>query len=1006
MVLLVAYVVVRDPEPTADGRPDSRAPSASTDLLDEVYSRFDPQHPGRGVTDYPGATVEDIAKSYAMIVLAELERSRHGIRPDLPDLVEPAGRWLLDNADLNEDGAIGWGLPVAWDAYGDGSENPAGTVYAISTGIAADALMSWMEVDPEAPSKEIVETLSTALDNFARAPTTPDGLIPYSLEPSDRPYDTFNSAAYVAGQMQRFARYAPDPTLAKRLTDSADATVASLVRNHRMSPANSWYWRYSIQEDNANDMPHASYIIEGMGTYVREGGALAAKVDMPRVVSHLHDFFADGGRPRAWPTFQTDLDRPPRLYDVGIALSIACAEPDVAPLADDLLGIVDTYRAPGDAGFFKYPVGTPDQEALVVNEYEAYIWRGLVACEADEATQGVGAAARQRRSSALGEAAPATSGTVPFVRVGTGTDVSEVSFTDGRSTLDLPWPPGRRVVEDGLVVQAIDDGAGGALLTRGFPDNDLILVTLDRSGARVGELDIQVSDDSASMLRAATFHRGILYVVHYDNPSLTNHLTRFERRDGAYVALDDSLALPSFEDPTGGTYEMIPAVFLLPAGDSLHLVAGTLHATIDAGGTLVEARIPNCLRAVEAVAMPEGPVVLCQQVEERGPGAPFELRGPDGVDLPQLDGAMGTPFRVRVERGRVLLSLADTSSALAEMLRFDIERTNAGWLEYGTDNVEGRVPWSQVYYLNGFLDFLLLAGDEDSRWTSLSPLLQGMRTRLDQEVAIADRHWRDGRFETRAFTVDRSLALFAVQTSRLLLLLQRYAGELPDPSSMPGHRRLRSDVSDLAGHIEVMADQGQEAWWWPRGVPYLMWPKGSAFTFDGLNVPFNHQNEWAYAVTRAGKGRQPRADAHAIVSQFLRRVAPDGRLPLTGTWDYWWGQAYDGWNEEDDISTNTPEYDGDHLAAVKSFRSIDVMGALANASALDPATRVHLRSSAATLVAQDKLYPFVAYELRRAGVEVELPDEVVRRYLRVSSPWEIQNAAWAYSAELERLHAR
>lgn len=384
LLSLVAYVAVRVPESESspDGRSVSGSASTATNLIEEVYGRFDTDLPGRGVTDYPGATVEDIPKSYAMIVLAELERSRRGIRPDLANLARPAARWLLDNAALNVNGTVGWGLPVAWDAYGDGSENPADTVYSISTGIAADALITWMETDPGAPSDEIITTVSEALEAFARAPTTPDGLLPYSLQGSDQPYDTFNSAAYLAGQMQRFAKYA-DPPLRKRLKDSADATVASLVRSHLTSPTRSWYWQYSLQEDNSNDMPHAGYIIDGLNTYVREDGALSGQVDLPRVVGHLQDFFEKSGRPRAWPTFQTNLDRPPRLYDVGIALHLTCSEPALASLTDDLLGVIDTYRASNDAGFYKYPVGTPDQQALVVNEYEAYLWRGLVSCASE-----------------------------------------------------------------------------------------------------------------------------------------------------------------------------------------------------------------------------------------------------------------------------------------------------------------------------------------------------------------------------------------------------------------------------------------------------------------------------------------------------------------------------------------------------------------------------------------------------------------------------------------------
>lgn len=983
--------------PSVRSNPSQSTPSVPP-LIDSVYARFDPRFPGRGVTDYPGNTVEDIPKSYAMILLAELDRRRHNIRPDLPNLARTAGRWLLDNAHLNADGATGWGVPVAWDAYGDGSENPENTVYSISTAIVADALISWMEASPRAPERRIVRTLSAALDEFARARRTPDQLLPYSLERSDRPYDTFNSAAYLAGQMQRFAKYATSPALARRLERAADATVASLVRNHRTSPTNSWYWQYSKQEKTANDMPHASYIIDGLRTYVRESGRLAGRVDRRAVVRHLRDFFDGSGRPRAWPFFQRDIDLPPRLYDLGIALHLTCTEPTLGALTGRLRATIHSYRSRD--GFLKFPEGTPDQQALVVNEYEAYLWRGLVSCA--KATR-IRRKAQEARASAGARRGPASD--VPFVVVGSGRTRTDLTFAGGRSTLTLPWSPRRRVTEDGLVLQAIDDSAGGVLITRNHPENDLSVVTLDRRGERAARpMRVEVTAGSAPMLRAAMLRDGVLHLVYYDNPTLQNYLARYVRRPQGYVAVGDPEPLPSFEDPSGGTYEMIPAVFLVQNRNSAHLIAGTLQATINDGPVTTE-RIENCTRALEAIATPQGPVTLCAQRTERGPGAPFELHGPDGLPLPAIDAASGIPFGLHTADGEVRLRFASSPRSLAAMLRFDLQRTNAGWLEYGTDNVEGRIPWSQIYYLNGFLDFLLLADDVPGRWKAFAPVLAGMRTRLDQELPTAMRHWQHGRYATRAFTVDRSPALFAVQTSRLLLVADRYATELRGTRRLPEARSLRAAVATLAGHIEILTRRGQDPRWLSPGTPHLKWPKGSAFPFDGLNVPYNHQNEWAYALARVTSSERSSGVARAIVSHFLQRVAPAGRLPRTGTWDYWWGQAYDGWTKADGVSTNTPEYPGDHIAAGMSFRSIDTMSALAVAPMLDRATRSHLRSSAARLIRRDKLYPFVNYELRRAGSEVRLPTAVARRYLRVSSPWELQNAAWAYAAELARLRS-
>ena len=80
---------------------------------------------------------------------------------------------------------------------------------------------------------------------------------------------------------------------------------------------------------------------------------------------------------------------------------------------------------------------------------------------------------------------------------------------------------------------------------------------------------------------------------------------------------------------------------------------------------------------------------------------------------------------------------------------------------------------------------------------------------------------------------------------------------------------------------------------------YLKWPKGSAFPFDGLNVPYNHQNEWANSILDTLQvggvlhADEKRAEqiAMEIIEQFLSAVAPNNLLPPERMWPYWWGQG-------------------------------------------------------------------------------------------------------------------
>ncbi|WP_382327671.1 hypothetical protein ACFJGX_02690 [Hydrogenophaga sp. UC242_50] len=292
----------------------------------DLHERINPAHPGRGTTDYPGNTAEDVPKSYAMVLLAELDRMDAGLKPESRNMAAAAGRWLLDHADENGDGVIGWGVPVAWDAYGDGSINPANTEYTISTAIVVDALLTWSERDADAPAREIMDIIDRSLQPYLdKAMRTPSGLVPYSLRVSDRPYDTFNPAAYLAGQLQRFSRKTQDPVRQMQLRTVADDTMRSLLEYRQNSPLKGrWYWNYSVQEEVANDLPHAGYIIDGIRTYIAYEGLLGEQFDRFAVLAHLRDFPVGGETVRAWPSFRRDVRHSRALVRPGL-----CAAPRV-----------------------------------------------------------------------------------------------------------------------------------------------------------------------------------------------------------------------------------------------------------------------------------------------------------------------------------------------------------------------------------------------------------------------------------------------------------------------------------------------------------------------------------------------------------------------------------------------------------------------------------------------------------------------------------------------------
>ena len=345
----------------------------------DLRSKLDPQFPGRGVTDYPGNTIKDVPKGYAMILKAELLAPK-STTATISNIASAAARFLIEHSDERMDGFPGWGVPVAWDPYSDGSVNPANTKYTISTAIVADALLDWIEADNTAPREKVVALVrQSILPYLDEGVLSPSGLLPYSLEAVDRPYDTFNPAGYLAGLLQRYSALESDPAVRERIRAVADKTVAVHIANKRLTANGSWYWHYSIHEHVPNDLAHAGYIIHGLSQYAEHGGALGSQLDVPAIERHLADFIDPNTKQVvAWPSFRKDANTPARSYDIGMGLFLVCHR-GLTALVPAYMASLPNYRTPTGA-YLKYPP-KPGQVDLAVNEYEAYILLGLSACQ-------------------------------------------------------------------------------------------------------------------------------------------------------------------------------------------------------------------------------------------------------------------------------------------------------------------------------------------------------------------------------------------------------------------------------------------------------------------------------------------------------------------------------------------------------------------------------------------------------------------------------------------------
>lgn len=276
-----------------------------------LVDRFDPHFPGRGLDAYTPTIESDHAMAYALVASAESHRYRFTGENRARQSAIQAADWLVEHRDPDGDGVIGWGLPFAWDAFGDGSINPANATYTITTALAIQALLDVHRVsgDPELLGLALAAA-HTMLDSaYTRTPY--EAWFHYSPAESDA-FPVFNISAMMVGQLQRLASVETD------LAIEADLVATHLLNAGREDAAGRIYWPYSAPgapgDDRENDLVHAAYIVQGLADYARYGGNL--DVDVGSLYTSLTAFLMEDGGISEMP----HETRPARDWGVGAAL--------------------------------------------------------------------------------------------------------------------------------------------------------------------------------------------------------------------------------------------------------------------------------------------------------------------------------------------------------------------------------------------------------------------------------------------------------------------------------------------------------------------------------------------------------------------------------------------------------------------------------------------------------------------------------------------------------------
>ncbi|HWR14178.1 MAG TPA: hypothetical protein VN577_05090 [Terriglobales bacterium] len=275
--------------------------SASSEYL-QLLSRFSVESPGFG----PDAFFEDISDqpmAVGLLLQAEDLRYRATYTDDSKTRIRAAVRWLFTHADDDHDGTPGWGLPEPWDAFSDGSSNPANQPYTITTALALEGLLDaaaspelWNSQD-RAAIQELVKQVVMTWCEKAWSTRESGGFFWYSTSVLDAKFVP-NVSAMMSGVGARLLREHPNWLSVedrKLLRTRIDDSVRSIINTATIrDQAPFWTYNVPVDHPDPNDLVHHVYILWGLEVYRAGGGTVPIPWMRADALRSIRMFWRDG----------------------------------------------------------------------------------------------------------------------------------------------------------------------------------------------------------------------------------------------------------------------------------------------------------------------------------------------------------------------------------------------------------------------------------------------------------------------------------------------------------------------------------------------------------------------------------------------------------------------------------------------------------------------------------------------------------------------------------------
>lgn len=264
------------------------------------------------------------------------------------------------------------------------------------------------------------------------------------------------------------------------------------------------------------------------------------------------------------------------------------------------------------------------------------------------------------------------------------------------------------------------------------------------------------------------------------------------------------------------------------------------------------------------------------------------------------------PYGLIYSEGAVKYRLADDADSFRNLLEFDFYRmNNNGLIDVGVNNLEGRIAWSQAYYLNGLMALI----DREP----LKPLkFHGVAERVSKELSGIVRACESDYpyLYARRYSLDREPILYALHLGRVSSIVHR-GTQLGLVNGERCLQKIKQDMVALDATIEKPVYDSSAR------LVDLKYGVGFPFWADGSNVPYNFISGYLNGFLPFGDyfGRE------VLISKILN--GPFKSKPYPKIWNYWGGVGNEGW-KKGDVSVNTPKYPGNQdMKAHISYRTKD-----------------------------------------------------------------------------------